>query len=113
MMASSGGITIEYLEKQPFAKVVWLSRMAEVYLLKRHLDFVYAINAGYAGDQKRLDRIQQRLDFLLLSEAKTDIEKLKELKAVTGRKRAEARKKSKEKKKKKKYVKLNWEKDKK
>jgi hypothetical protein len=113
MTASSGGITIDYLEKQPFAKIVWLSRVAEVFLLKKHLDLVYATNAGYAGDQNRLNKIQQRLDFLLLSEVKTDIEKLKQLKMVTGKKRAEARKKSKEKKKRKKYIRLNWEKDKK
>jgi hypothetical protein len=108
MVASSGGITIDYLEKQPIAKIVWLSRIAEVFLLKKHLDNVYAINAGFAGDQKRLDNIQRRLDFLLLREETTDIEQLKRLKIETGKKRAEARKKAKDRKKRKKYVKLDW-----
>jgi hypothetical protein len=108
MVASSGGITIEYLERQPIAKIIWLSRLAEVYLLKRHLDVSYATNTGFAGDQRRLDRIQQRLDFLLLEDGKTDIEKLKKLKMETGKKRAEARKKAEKRKKRKKYIKLDW-----
>jgi hypothetical protein len=87
--------------------------MAEVFLTKRHLDLVYAVNSGFAGDQKKLDRLQHRLDFLLLREPKTDLEQLKKLKIETGKKRAEARKKAKERKKRKKYVKLDWNKDKK
>ncbi len=76
MIASSGGIGIEYLERQPFRKITWLSRLAEVFLVKSHLDAIYAVNTGYSGEQKKLDWLQQRIDFLLLTEPKTDVKKL-------------------------------------
>lgn len=100
MNASSGGVGIEYLERQPFRKITWLSRMAEVFLLKSHLDSIYAVNTGYSGEQKGIDRLQQRIDFLLLVEPKTDIKKLDKWK-----KRMRAKKQKK--KKKRKWVKLD------
>jgi hypothetical protein len=98
MAASSGGIGIEYLERQPFRKIAWLSRMAEVYRLKRHLDLVYAVNTGYGGRQKDIEELQQRINFLSLTKPKTDVKKLAKHKR---RMRAEARKPPKKKKKKK------------
>lgn len=111
MSASSGGITIEYLERQPFAKVVWLSRLAEVFLLRKHMDTVYAINAGYAGDQKKLQKIQQRLDFLMLVDDTADVEKLAELKKTMAQKRATARKVDKRRKERKKAIRKSIEGD--
>lgn len=92
MTASSGGIGIEYLERQPFSKIAWLSRVAEVYLLKRHLDQIYAVNTGYSGEQKSIDRLQSRMDFLTLVEAKTDVAKLKKLKEKQEKKKAKVEK---------------------
>ena len=98
MKASSGGIGIDYLEKQPFARIAWMSRMAEAFLLQDHLSNIYAVNLGYSGEQKKLDRLQQRLGILLLEEPKTDKIKLKKWKD-----------RMKVKKKKRKRVKLNLE----
>ena len=108
MNASSGGIGIEYLEKQPFAKIAWLSRMAEAFHVQKHLDSVYSINTGYSGDQKKLDRLQQRIEFLLLEAPKTDTHKLKKYKRIQKDKAKIARdKKKKKKKKNRKWVKLD------
>jgi len=87
MMASSGGIGIEYLERQPFSKIVWLSRVAEVFLLKRHLDHIHAVNTGTAGEQQGIDRLQQRIDYLSLEEPRTDVTKLKKLKEKQQKKK--------------------------
>jgi hypothetical protein len=108
MNASSGGIGIEYLERQPFAKIAWLSRLAEASLVQKHLDSIYAVNTGYFGDQKKLDRLQHRLEILLLDEPKTDVTKLMKHKSIQ---KAKA-KKEREKKKKRKWVKLDLDKDK-
>lgn len=106
MNASSGGIGIEYLEKQPFAKIVWLSRMAEASNIQKHLDSVYSINTGYSGDQKKLDNLQHRVEFLLLETPKTDTHKLKKYKDMQKAKE-KAVKLEKKKKKNRKWVKLD------
>lgn len=108
MNASSGGIGIEYLERQPFAKIAWLSRLAEASLVQKHLDSISATNTGYFGDQKKLDRLQYRLGILLLDEPKTDVSKLMKHKSIQTAKAKKAR----EKKKKRKWVKLDLDKDK-
>jgi hypothetical protein len=87
MKASSGGIGIEYLERQPFAKIAWMSRLAEAFLAQEHLSSIFAVNAGYAGDQKKLDMLQRRIEILLLEEPRTDIEKLKKLKKKHSKKK--------------------------
>jgi len=103
MNASSGGIGIEYLEKQPFAKIVWLSRLAKASNIQKHLDFISAVNLGNFGDQSKLDGFQYRLEALLLDEPKTDVIKLKKYKDIQKVKEARAKKK----KKKRKWVKLD------
>ena len=108
MNASSGGIGIEYLERQPFAKIAWLSRLAEASLVQRHLDSIFATNTGHFGDQKKLDRLHHRLERLLLNEPKTDMTKLKKYKSIQKAKD----KREREKKKKRKWVKLDLDKDK-
>lgn len=100
MSASGGGIGIEYLERQPFAKIAWMSRLAEVHLLKSRLELIYAFNTGHSGDQKSLDRLQHRIDFLTLVEPKTDTAKLKKYKDAQKAKVKEAREKQKKKKRK-------------
>ena len=102
MNASSGGIEIEYLEKQPFVKIAWLSRLAEASDVRRYLDLIYAINTGYAGDQKKLDGLHHRLERLLLDEPKRDVGKIKKWKSIQKAKGKAAKKK-----KKRKRVKLN------
>ncbi len=104
MNASSGGIGMEYLERQPFAKIAWLSRLAEAFHVQQHLDSIYAVNTGYAGDQKKLDRLQGRLEILLLEEPKVDTDKLKKWKRIQKDK---AKGKKKKKKTKRQWVKLD------
>ncbi len=106
MNASSGGIGIEYLEKQPFAKIAWLSRLAEASLIQKSLDSMYAVNVGYSGDEKQLDILRHRLEVLLLEEPKTDVAKLKKHKDIQKAKAKKAREIEK-KKKKRKRVKVN------
>jgi hypothetical protein len=110
MNASSGGIGIEYLEKQPFIKISWLSRLAEASLVQRHLDNIYSTNTGYYGDQGKLDRLQQRIDFLLLDEPKTDVEKLRKYKDIQ-KTRIKKAKEKKERKDRRKRIKLELKKD--
>ena len=100
MNASSGGIGIEYLEKQPFAKIVWLSRLAEIFNIRKHMDSISAVNLGHFGDQNKLDRLQYRIEFLSLDEPKTDVAKLKKYKDIQKAKAKGARAKKKEKKRK-------------
>ena len=104
MNASSGGIGIEYLERQSFAKIVWLSRLAEIFNTHRHLENIFSTNMGYHGSQDKLDRLQQRIDFLSLEEPKTDVHKLKKYKDIQKAKAKAAREK---KKKKRKRIKLD------
>ena len=106
MRASSGGVGIGYLERQPFARIAWMSRLAEASLLQEHLSNIYAVNTGYAGEQKSLDRLQHRIDFLTLVEPKTDVKKLQKYKDIQKSKAKEARAK-KRKEKKRKWVKLD------
>ena len=107
MDASSGGIGIGYLERQPFARIVWLSRMAESALLRRQLDAIYAVNMGYGGKQQDIDSFQQRIDRLELIEPKTDVKKLDKYKRMQ-RDRDKLRKK---KQKKRKRIKLKMKED--
>ena len=100
MNASSGGIGIEYLERQPFAKIAWLSRLAEVSDIKRQLDFMHGINTGYHGNQKTLDKLQYRLENLTLEKPKRDVAKLKKYGAIQKAKGKAARAKKREKKRK-------------
>ena len=105
MNASSGGIGIEYLEKQPFAKIAWLSRLAEASRIQKSLDSIYAVNMGYSGDQEKLDVLHRRLEVLLLEEPKRDVTKLKKYKDIQKAKAKKAR--AEKKKKKRKWVKLD------
>ncbi|GAG38298.1 unnamed protein product [marine sediment metagenome] len=87
--------------------------MAEAFSIKGYLDRVYTTNLGHSGGkdvQAKLDRLHMRLDFLMMVEPKTDVDKLAKWKKITSEKRARARKK--DKKKKKVWVKVDLKKEK-